>query len=389
MWRALFVLVASSACGTPSTVDGGTDAGGEDAAVFVPTQTRLLGLNDVTFLLPLEPLDAGSPFPPPVEVVPFASFARLTSAMPVVRTDQARLRVLGVRFDICDRALPVPCAEDADGVFRLVLQPVLMGVPARVEDVTFHAFFAVPRAEVPEVVDELRALAALQDVPRGAALQVNAALLTQPAYRQRLGALVGRYARGSRLHRLTLFGQESERAAIVWIFRGEERAGAGTGLGPITIPSVNETMQEVLLFGGDSYQVTPLADVPAGFSRSVIESSFRNATTAQQLESLQSLVAVENPLLHTANTVQCASCHLSTTLAPPRAADAGIDVSTLDELFRSATFDLTPLGNQGARFRTLRALGYFNDTPLVSQRVVNETANVLGELEQRYPVPAP
>ncbi|MDP1829439.1 MAG: hypothetical protein Q8L48_39600 [Archangium sp.] len=387
MWRALFVLVGLSACGTPSTVDGGPDAGGEDAAVFVPTQTRLLGLNDVTFLLPLEPLDAGSPFPPPVEVVPFASFDRLTSATPVVRTDLARLRVLGVRFDVCDRALPGPCAEDADGVFRLVLQPVLMGVPARVEDVTFHAFFPVPRAEVPAVVDELRALAALQDVARGAALQVNTAFSSQPEYRRRLGALVGRYAKGSRLHRLTLFGQESERAALVWIFRGEERAGPGTGLGPITIPGVMATAQEVLLFGGDSYQVTPLADVPAGFSRSVIESSFRNATTVQQLESVQSLVAVENPLLHTANTVQCASCHLSTTLAPPRAADAGIDVSTLGEHFRSATFDLTPLGSQSARFRTLRALGYFNDTPLVSQRVANETANVLDELEQRYPVP--
>ena len=35
--------------------------------------------------------------------------------------------------------------------------------------------------------------------------------------------------------------------------------------------------------------------------------------------------------------------------------------------------------------RTLRALGYFNDTPLVSQRVINETINVLAELELRYP----
>jgi hypothetical protein len=379
MGRALAVLICLAGCGTPPVVDAGVDAG----TVFVPTQTRLLGLNDVTFLLPLEALDAGSPFPPPEEVVPFSSFDRLTNLMPLVRTDLGRLRIVGVRFDLCDRAGPVPCAEDADGVFRLVLQPVF-GVPPRVEDVALHAFFSVPRAEVPGVVDELRALAALLNVPRGAALQVNEGDAT---YRQQLGALVGRYAKSARLHRLTLAGQESERASIVWIFRGEERSGAG--FAPIQIPTVNEAQQEVVLFGGDSYLVTPLADVPVGFYRSVLETGFRNSTPAQQLESVKSLAAADNPLLNTSNTEQCATCHLSTTLLSPRAADAGVDVSTLPELYRSTLFDQAPLGSQNTRFRTVRALGYFADTPLVSQRVINETANVLGELEQRYPAAAP
>lgn len=378
MWRAL-LLLGLSACGTPLAADAGVDAG------FVPTQSHALGLNDVTFLLPLEELDAGSPFPNPFELIPFASFDRLTSAAPVVRTDLARLRVVAVRFDVCDRAGPGPCAEDADGVFRLVLQPVY-GTPPKVEDVALHGFFAVPRAEVPRVVDELRGLAAQQDLPHAAALRVNTTFQTAAAYRAQFGALVSRYAKAPRLHRLTLFGQETERAAIVWSFRGEERVGGG-GLGPIEIPGVMTTQQEVLLFGGDSYQLTPLADFPSGFSRAVMESSFRNAPAAAQLESVKALAAVENPTLHTANTVQCASCHLSTTVLPARAADAGIDLGTLEEVYRAPLFDQTPLGNQSARFRTLRALGYFVDTPLVSQRVVNETANVLDELERRYPPP--
>lgn len=374
--RVLGLVLVFSACATPST----PDASVEDAG-YVPTQTRLLGLNDVTVLLPLEALDAGTTFPTPVELIPFSTFDRLTSAMPRVVTDLGRLRVLGVRFDICDRAQPVPCEESADGVFRLVLQPVF-GAPPRVEDVTFHAFYAVPRAEVPQVVDELRALAVLQDVPRGAALQVN----TSATYRQGLGALVARYAKGTRLHRLTMFGQESDRAALIWIFRGEERASASAPLAPIQIPGINQTSQEVLLFGGDSYTLTPVADFPAGFSRVVMDSTFRSSTPAEQLESVRSLLAVDNPTLHTANTVQCASCHLSTTVLAPRAADAGIDVTTLAERFSSSTFELTPLGNPAARFRTLRALGYFNDQPLISQRVVNETVLVLDELESRYPV---
>lgn len=265
MWRVLAMLIGLSACTPASTSDAGVDGG------FVPTHARVLGLNDVTFLLPLESLDAGSPFPNPFEVIPFASFDRLSNGAPVVRTELARLRVLAVRFDLCDRAAPLPCAEDAEGVFRLVLQPVY-GVPARVEDVAFHAFFPVPRAEVPEVVDQLRALAQLQDVPRNAALQVNTAFGSNDAYREQLGALVSRYAKATALYRLTLFGQETERAAIVWIFRGEERSGSG-GLGPIELPSGLGTSQEVLLFGGDSYQVTPLADVPPGFARAELQVS--------------------------------------------------------------------------------------------------------------------
>ncbi len=369
MTRTLFLLMLA-ACETTTSIP---DAG------YLPTQTRLLGLNDVTFLLPLEPLDAGTPFPPAVEIIPFSSFDRLTSASPRVQTDLSRLRVLAARFDICDRATPTPCAADADGVFRLVLQPVF-GAPPRVEDVTFHAFFAVPRAEVPQVVDELRELAELQNVPLESALRVNTA---DAIWRQRLVQLITRYAKSARMHRLTLFGQESDRAALIWIFRGEERAP--NTLGPIEIPGIATTSQEVLLFGGDSYVVTPVADFPSGFSRAVMESTFRNATAAQQLESVRSLLAIDNPSLHTANTVQCASCHLVTTLLQPRAADAGIDVTAQPESFGSSTFDLTPLGAQSTRFRTLRALGYFNETPLISQRVINETVTALEELEQKYP----
>lgn len=371
--RAALLCCLLTACTTPQTPDAG----------FTPTQTRLLGLNDATFLLPLEPLDAGSAFPPAVELIAFAAFDRLTSAMPPVRTDLARLRVVAIRFDLCDRAQPGACANEADGVFRLVLQPVF-GTPQRTEDIALHAFYTVPREAVPEVVDELRALATLQDVPRGAALRVNAVFATDSVYRQQLTALVTRYAKSPRLHRLTLFGQETEKAALIWIFRGEERTGTGP-LAPIELPGGLGTSQEVLLFGGDSYVLTPLADVPVGFSRAVMETSFRNSTTEQQRESVRSLTAVDNPRLHTANTVQCASCHLTTTMLSARASDAGIDLTALPEFFGPAMFDATPLGTQGARFRTLRALGYFGDVPLVSARVINETIDVLGELEVRFP----
>ena len=75
-------------------------------------------------------------------------------------------------------------------------------------------------------------------------------------------------------------------------------------------------------------------------------------------------------------------------LKPDRLTRAGVDVATLTSRYTSTDFDMTPLGDPQSRFRTLRALGYFQSSPLVAQRTVNETANVLSELEVRYP-PAP
>ncbi|MCC6334059.1 MAG: hypothetical protein IT380_08745 [Myxococcales bacterium] len=362
----------------PAAEDGGVDAG-----PYVPTESRKLGLNDVTFLLPLDSVDAGTPMPGPEAMVSFELFDRLTTTPGDVLTDLNRLRVVALRFDVCDRAQPGPCPPGADGSLRLVLQPLQRD--ARAEDVALHAFFPVPPAELPQVVDELRGLARLQDLPLSAPLQVNAAWRAQPEYRAKLAALVGRYAKAPRLVRLTLFGQLTMNAALIWVFRGVEKQGAG--FVRVDIPDVDESDQQALLFGAASFTATPVADAPRGFARVLSESAFRAATPADQRLALESLTAADNPTLHTAQTVQCVTCHVATTLLTQRAADAGVALSSLATRY-TAPFDLTPLGKDSLRPFTLRALGWLGDEPLVAQRTVHETANVVEEVEARFP-PAP
>lgn len=376
--RLLLLLLLTAGCGGTSVAsDGGGDAG----PPYRPTEARLLGLNDVTWLLPLEAPDAGSPFPAPEALLPRANFERLTTLPGDVAAALSQLRVVALRVDLCDRPTTAPCAPGADGMLRLVLQPVLPGPWAA--DVALHAFYPLPAAELPALVDELRALARLQDVPRAAALRVNTAFTSSPEYRARLGALVSTWASAPRLHRLTLFGQVTHNAALEWVFRGEEKRGAG--FVPIVIPAVADTTQQVAFFGATSYTGVPLADAPAGFQRAMLDTSFRAGTAEEQREALEALAAVDNPTLHTADTVQCVTCHVATTLLGPRAADAGVALTSLTARYTSTTFDLTPLGVGGVRELTLRALGYLGEAPLVAQRVVNETANVLGELEARFP----
>lgn len=374
-WSSLG-LVALAGCGAPSSADGGVDAG-----VFVPTETRALGLNDVTWLLPLEPLDAGTPLPPPEALLPPAIVARLTTVPGDVVTELRRFRVVAIRFDACDRSTPGACPEDAPGVFRLVLQPMLVG--GATEDIALHAFYPVPRAEVPRVVDRLRALAALQDVPVGSALRVNEAFRSNAAYRAGVGELLAPYATAARLIRLTLFGQLTQHAALIWVFRGQQLMG--DTFVPIRIPDIDDTGQQVALSGGSSYDVTPLADAPPGFGLAIADTRFRAAGAAAQRQALEGLAAVDNPLLHTADTVHCVTCHVSTTVLEARAADAGVALDSLANRYTAPAFDLTPLGEPWLRFRTLRALGYLGTSPLVSHRVVHETANVVQDLEQRFP----
>lgn len=375
---SLALLAACS--GQPAGSDGGADGG-----TYVPVEKRRLGLNDVTMLLPLQSVDAGTaPMPQTEAIIPFDLFDRLSTIPGDVITDINRLRIVAVRFDICDRGQPVPCAPGADGVMRLVLQPALRD--ATVEDVAFHAFYPVPAAEVPELVDTLRALGRLQDVPLGAPLQVSTAWLKNAEYTAKLAALVARYASTTRIVRVTMFGQLTMNAALVWVFRGVEKHGAG--FERITIPDINQENQQALLFSGSSFTAMPIADAPPGFLRAMNESDFRVATPAQQREALESLAASDNPKLHTANTVQCVTCHVATTILGPRAADAGIALDSLTGRYKAPQFDLTPLGDPGARILTLRALGWLRNKPLVSARVIHESANVIEEMESRFP-PAP
>ncbi|MEW6435463.1 MAG: hypothetical protein AB1730_28535 [Myxococcota bacterium] len=377
---SLVVLTGLAAC---SGAGPGPEDGGVGEGPYVPVESRPLGLNDVTVLLPLESVDAGTPLPGPEALIRYDLFDRLTTTPGDVLTDFDRLRVVAIRFDVCDRAQPGPCPPGADGSLRLVLQPLLRDGHA--EDVALHAFYPVPNAEVPELVDTLRALARLQDVPLSSPLKVNTAWKVNAEYTEKLAALVARYAAPAKLLRLTLFGQLTTNAALIWVFRGVEKQGAG--FVRIDIPDVRAQDQQVLLFGGASFTATPIADAPAGFRRVMSESDFTAATPAQQREALESLTAADNPTVHTAQTVQCVTCHVSTTLLSQRAADAGIGLATLPTRYTS-TFDLTPLGKDSVRPFTLRALGWLRDEPLVAHRTVHESANVIDEMEARFP-PAP
>ena len=172
---------------------------------------------------------------------------------------------------------------------------------------------------------------------------------------------------------------------ITWEFRGVEKNGDAF----VAIPIVGSTAtsEQVALTGTPGYDAFPITDTPPGLQGASTQYMFNAADAATRRGYLAALAAVDNPLSHTAETVACAACHVSTVLLAARAMASAIDPLTLPGRYTS-TYDLSIAGGKSAETQnTLRALGYLGTQPMISQRVVNDTAQTLTEIDQRFPAP--
>lgn len=354
-------------------------------------------MSDVSILLPL-PRDPRVPILTTiagdgtalVDRDPFA--ALVTAPGDIAPKIDAAIRfedfhVVAIRFDLCDRSTIGVCPGGVEGRLRLVLQPLYLTAGTTfAHDIAVHAFYPVPARELAAVVGELRALAGVQGASPAAPLGVSAAAVAgNAAYLARLRALVLRYARGTQLVRLTVIGQEAGSPAFAWIFRGLDRSGAA--FVPLVIPAIEATEQTTQLTGGDTvYNTSRLADAPSGFALATNGPRFAAATPDQRAAALEALTAIQNPLVHDTADTQCVACHVATYLAARRATTSATALATIHGRFASS-HDLTVATIAGTDPRVVRAFGWAGRSPAISQRVANETAEVLSEIEARFPGP--
>ena len=351
-------------------------------------------MNDVTILAPL-PQSSATPVllrgtdlaDDGTALVPGALFDRLvndsSTGQSILSSDSyGRLHLVAVRFDLCDRHRPGTCPEEEDARMRLVFQPIEQGGAAN--DVGFHAFYTIRNDEIAGAVAALRELAATAPAQPGA-LRISPALggASSGAYATKLRAFVKRYGGDARIVRLTMNAQPAIFSQVRWALRGVEKKG--DTFVDMTIVGSTDTSESVILNGSPGYDVTPVTDTPAGLLGALKPATFAAADAATKRADLAALVAAENPLSNTAETVACVACHVSTVVMNGRASGAAIDPLTLPGRYTSR-FDLSVAGGKSAETQnTIRALGYLNKDPMISQRVVNDTAQALTEVEDRYP----
>lgn len=393
--RASVLAAALLACSTDP------DAGGGGGSVSAPTppgdpgEYVALGMNDVTILVPApntasdplmlasDTMDDGTP------LVPRELFERLAlepvpeaGTMATVNAELYKdLQLVAVRFDLCDRNVPGPCKGDADGRVRLVLQP-FQETRGGFADVGFHAFFSVPFADLASLVKDVRELATIQKEPTSSPLEVSPALTAGNAeYRDALRLLVRRWTGERKLVRLTMNAQPQLLSQVRWAMRGVEKKDGN--FVNIAIPGMSGTTQEVITSGATGFESKPLADLPAGILEAANDRAFGDASDGRKRELLGVLATADNPNTSAPDTVSCIACHISTSLMKARSTTAGVDPTSVAGRFTS-TYDLSIKGNLADR-HVIRALGYIGRDVLISQRVVNDSAQVLQELEARFP----
>lgn len=371
--------------GTATHVTGVSSSNGESGSTSGPTLNEPLGMNDVTILVPLpenidqpvllrgsESADDGTPFVPKLLLDRLGSDELFLDAY-------EQLQLVAVRFDLCDHNAPGPCPLSGEASLRLVFQPLRVKGAA---DVGVHAFYAIGETEVPAALRALRELAALRSGP-AEPLAPSVSLATgNVEYTEKLRAFVRAYGGEGRLIRLAVNAQSANSAAVTWFFREFERRG--TEFEERSITGTTETTQRVNFAGDAFFEVEPVSDAPPGLARVLDRTEFRASSEAEQRAALETLVAIDNPLTNGPDTVACVACHTSTVALATRAKDMNLDPDSLVGRY-TTSFDVSVgAGMSATNDRTLRALGWIGTTPMISQRVANDTALVLDDIARRF-----
>jgi hypothetical protein len=192
------------------------------------------------------------------------------------------------------------------------------------------------------------------------------------------------YARPDNLVRITTAGQVANATPFEWNFR--EIDWDGSEFNETPIPEVGIVQQSIQLTDGDTtYETGPgdLADAPVGIALAMQGANFGTATPANRMLAGDALAQVLNPTLNDAVNTQCITCHVSNYLSVYRSQELGVAPTALPSWYQSTRNIATKLDvNESTQIRNL---GYVDALPVISQRVANDTAHALDDVDRLFP----
>lgn len=419
------LLLGASACGG---IDSETEASSSELG-----ERKSLGMTDVTILYPLGQPEAMLPLTlsgPQGALLPAPAAARLSDldapqdasrnvryklfaslGAPAVQ----RMRIVGVRLDPCFGYTGRVDSYNCRNTIRLIAQPLTIpgeavsgcigGDGKRVDGrASLHLIYDVSRAVFVRLLENLRELRIRSGLPLQR--ELNGA---HPTLRSE--GLAGPYATGLRELVLGVAGEKTLRGIAFsvqdrgqsegcvayddgagvrrtdleprWVFGGfDYRSGAlstmrvgvagyegfqtfdlgGSGRPRALATPSTDTLDRLL-----TYWNPPSSASPEDFLRRMDEGK----RTATQLQ---------NPTHTSALTTDCLSCHV----AKQAHADVGRDPAFAYQSSRYALSNTDAPGARSAVRGAFRMFGYTtNATPIISARVVHETASVLDDLNGR------
>jgi hypothetical protein len=308
------------------------------------------------------------------------------------------LRLVAARIDPCFRFQGECLAQ-----IRFVWQPIAAadyssgsssGLEAK--DATVHTFHTLAPEDFRRFIDEYDALRQASsrhgaDIP----LQVHPLMLEQGLsgrFARDFNRLLLKYCGARNLWRVTsmstLVGGDK------WEFRGFNIVNGKPV--DIVIPRTGNARAQsffVSLVSDREYRNGRITPMPLGEDNLNLMLRDSQTLASRDVGTLKELAAsvarIENPAIHSPETMDCVSCHstqVAGTLLFGNVPWLTRDPEVLSHAFRSSS---SPLLQSIATTRNIprvfRALGYFEKTPIVSRRVINETAVAVAQLNERFP----
>lgn len=364
----------------------------------------LWGMNDATIVYPLpqSPAEMGA-LPAPEDKGPAGALLPLEywKRIPTINQGEGvgntyrNLRAVAVRLDPCFRF-----DGDCLAQVRLVWQPIdrggygtAAGFGLEAKDATVHTFHTLDAATFRRFLGEYEGLVGgLPQAGAEAPLQVHPVMRAQGlggAFSRDLKRLLLKYCGEENLWRVTfmrtLVGGDH------WEFGGFNVVGGKPV--DIAIPRTgNATRQgySVSLISDRDYRNGTISPSPKGednlnlLLRDSLSLGSQGEGTLRTLG--QSVARIENPDIHTPESMDCVSCHstqVAGSLLFGRIRWLGRDPAILRYAYRSSS----PLQNTESSQnmpRVFRALGYFGRSPVLSRRVINETARAVALLNAGF-----
>jgi hypothetical protein len=364
-------------------------------------------LNDVSYLFPLPgPKDGKDFLLGTSKLLPsklLYSIDQLVMGSHSPQDPVALLKVIGMRIDPCFNFQPLPKKGPCSPQIRLIWQPIYQPGTSEVStyDAALHSFHELGQQEFTQLLKQLQDLK-MKNAQAGVhtifrPLNIHPAWLntsTRQSFNTEIKRLILATASTQNLVRLTFMKRLTPE--IWWAFGGMDKKADGS-FKPMTIARLGSATQQDF-FNDDFHEAVGmkgtllpnattskdnLQDLVAGWGIS------HEAKSLSMVKSgLTALNRIENPRIHNPASMDCVSCHITDAARlwlkkkhPQiyQTAQNTEDSYTQDFLFSHQLKNVT-ISHQ--HNKSIRAFGYFDHSPSINQRVINESAAVADELNR-------
>lgn len=365
--------------------------------------SKSLGLNDLSLLLPLpdvHEIDLLLSPQHPNQLLPESAYRFLPVLTPLIDHDtcyQNNLKVIAIRFDPCftEGVGPQKCQSQ----IRLVWQPLIIDRKTNritTVDAAVHSFYQLTPEQWTLALDELKRISSTDpSLPLTIHPIIQKEGYNGP-YWQSIQNLVLKYASQNNLSRATVMTVRMDR---VWGFQGiDKKNSQWTQIEIPTLKSPNNPQAKVVnqAFFLEPESLFDVTEFKGGVTLietanktwfKLISDSKKYADRIQDSE-LQDLMGkayrIENPELHNPGTIDCVSCHIAQTVrlwGENHFPQTPFTDLLQTDIYKNTKTNLKNMSVNPRNVNRARAFGYFDQDPIISQRIINETAAILTGLQ--------